>query len=145
MALPPVLSMQIVLYYYGKVRDRHAQAICEEYLKRCQRYTRCELRELKPRQDHWDPPGTLVVLLSPDGESLDTPQFASIVEQARLESRNLHLVIGPTEGHPPAWKQRAHRLISLSRLTFPHELVRAMLCEQIYRALTLLAGHPYPR
>lgn len=145
MALPAAISMRIVLYYYGKVRDRNAHAICEEYLKRCQRYGRVELVELKPRQETWDQPGTTVVLLSPDGELLDTHGFAAIVDAARLAARDIHFVIGPTDGHPPAWKQRAGCLLSLSRLTFPHELARAMLCEQIYRALTLLAGHPYPR
>jgi 23S rRNA (pseudouridine1915-N3)-methyltransferase len=137
--------MRVVLYYYGKVRDRNAQAICDEYRKRCQRYGRFELQELKPRQESWDQPGATKVLLSPDGELLGTEQFARVLEQAQLAARDLHLVIGPTDGHPPEWKQRADRLLSLSRMTFPHELARAMLCEQVYRALTLLAGHPYPR
>lgn len=137
--------MQILLYYYGKVRDRHAQAICGEYLKRCQRFARVELMELKPKQVNWDQPGADIVLLSPDGECVDTAEFAAMVENDRRSARDIHFVIGPTEGHPVEWKQRASRLISLSRLTFPHELVRAMLCEQIYRALTLSAGHPYPR
>ncbi|MCW5964250.1 MAG: 23S rRNA (pseudouridine(1915)-N(3))-methyltransferase RlmH [Bryobacterales bacterium] len=145
MAFPAATLMRIVLYYYGKVRDRNASAICEEYVKRCQRYGRVELVELKPRQETWDQPGATVVMLSPDGDLLDTPDFAAIVGAARLAARDLHFVIGPTDGHPDAWKQRAGRLISLSRLTFPHELARAMVCEQIYRALTLIAGHPYPR
>lgn len=137
--------MRIVVYYYGKLRDRHAHAICEEYLKRCQRYARVDLVELKPRQENWDQSDAAVILLSPDGEQLDTAAFAEIVESNRLAARDLHFVIGPTDGHPSDWKQRANSLISLSRLTFPHELARAMLCEQIYRALTLLAGHPYSR
>ncbi len=145
MSLLTECQMRIVVYFYGKVRDRHAHAICEEYLKRSQRYGRVDLVELKPRQESWGVPGATVVLLSPDGELVDTPVFAEIVDKGRLGARDLHFVIGPTEGHPTDWKQRADRLISLSRMTFPHELARAMLCEQIYRALTLLAGHPYPR
>ena len=50
-----------------------------------------------------------------------------------------------TEGLPPAWRERADLLVSLSRLTLPHELARAVLAEQIYRAFTTLRGHPYPR
>ncbi|MCL4784880.1 MAG: 23S rRNA (pseudouridine(1915)-N(3))-methyltransferase RlmH [Bryobacterales bacterium] len=137
--------MRIVLYYYGKVRDRNAQAICEEYRKRCQRYARFDLQELKPRQETWDQAGAFKLLLSPDGEPCSTTQFARLLESAQLSARDFHLVIGPTEGHSPEWKQRADRLLSLSPMTFPHELARAMLCEQVYRALTLLAGHPYPR
>ena len=72
-------------------------------------------------------------------------QFARVIESAQLAARDLHLVIGPTDGHPEAWKQRADRLLSLSAMTFPHELARAMLCEQVYRGITLLAGHAYPR
>ena len=46
---------------------------------------------------------------------------------------------------PPDWRERADLLLSLSRMTLPHELARAMLAEQIYRAFTTLRGHPYPR
>ncbi len=141
----PILPMRISIYYYGKVRDRNLQAVCEEYRKRCQRYARVDLVELKPKQESWDQPSAMVVLLSPEGQALDTPSFAEMMEQARFAARDVHFVIGPTEGHPVEWKQRAGRLLSLSSLTFPHELARAMLCEQIYRALTLLAGHPYSR
>lgn len=137
--------MRIVLYYYGKIRDRNAHAICEEYRKRSQRYARFELLELKPRQETWDQAGAFKLLLSPDGEASSTAQFAKLLESAQLAAKDFHLVIGPTEGHPAEWKQRADRLLSLSPMTFPHELARAMLCEQVYRALTLLAGHPYPR
>lgn len=138
-------AMRIVLYYYGKIRDRSAQEICTEYLKRCQRYAKVDMVELRPKQENWDQPGSTTVLLSPDGELLNTRSFTAIVEQSREEAKPLHFVIGPTDGHPEDWKQRATRLISLSRMTFPHELARAMLCEQIYRALTLIAGHPYSR
>ncbi|MCZ2154447.1 MAG: 23S rRNA (pseudouridine(1915)-N(3))-methyltransferase RlmH [Bryobacterales bacterium] len=137
--------MRIVLYYYGRIRDRHAQAICEEYLKRSQRYIRFELQQLKPHSETWDQPGTLKFLLSPEGEMLSSAQFAQVIREAQAAARDLHLVIGPTDGHPASWKQRADRLMSLSAMTFPHELARAMLCEQVYRGVTLLAGHAYPR
>ena len=54
-------------------------------------------------------------------------------------------VVGGADGLPPAWRERAPWLLSLSAMTFPHELARAMLAEQIYRAYTILRGHPYPR
>jgi 23S rRNA (pseudouridine1915-N3)-methyltransferase len=137
--------MQIALYYYGKVRDRHMQAVCEEYIKRCQRFARVEMRELKPRQDSWNQPGCARVLLSPDGDLLDSHGFRDLVAQTQVSARDLHLVIGPTDGLPDDWKQHADRLLSLSRMTLPHELARVVLCEQIYRALTLMANHPYSR
>jgi 23S rRNA (pseudouridine1915-N3)-methyltransferase len=54
-------------------------------------------------------------------------------------------LLGGHDGLPPEWKPRADLLLSLSVMTFPHELARAMLAEQIYRAFTTLNGHPYPR
>jgi 23S rRNA (pseudouridine1915-N3)-methyltransferase len=53
--------------------------------------------------------------------------------------------VGGADGLPPDWSPRADLLLSLSRMTFPHELARAVLAEQIYRAFTTLRGHPYPR
>jgi len=54
-------------------------------------------------------------------------------------------VLGGADGLPPEWRPNADLLLSLSPMTFPHELARAMLAEQIYRAVTTLRGHPYPR
>lgn len=62
-----------------------------------------------------------------------------------MEGRDLVFVVGGAEGLPAAWKPRADLLLSLSPMTFPHELARAMLAEQVYRASTTLRGHPYPR
>jgi 23S rRNA (pseudouridine1915-N3)-methyltransferase len=68
-----------------------------------------------------------------------------MIEQAEREAREIVFLIGGHDGLPPAWKTRADLLLSLSPMTFPHELARAMLAEQIYRAFTTLRGHPYPR
>jgi len=68
-----------------------------------------------------------------------------IVEQAEHTGQDLVFLIGGHDGLPPEWKPRADLLLSLSAMTFPHELARAMLAEQIYRAFTTLRGYPYPR
>ena len=62
-----------------------------------------------------------------------------------MEGRDLVFVVGGHDGLPAGWAARADLLISLSPMTFPHELARAMLAEQIYRAFASLRGHPYPR
>jgi 23S rRNA (pseudouridine1915-N3)-methyltransferase len=62
-----------------------------------------------------------------------------------LFDRDLVFIVGGADGLPEAWKPKADLLISLSALTMPHELARVVLAEQIYRALTTLRGHPYPR
>ncbi len=139
--------MKIYLYYIGKARDRHANAIAAEYIKRSTRYLQCEMREIQPnRFDVFQKQaGANKVLLDPDGQTMDSARFTSLVAKAELAARDLVFVIGGADGLPPEWKPRADLLLSLSAMTFPHELARAMLAEQIYRAVTGMRGHPYPR
>jgi len=85
------------------------------------------------------------VCLDPAGKRFDSPAFIALVERAEREARDLLFVIGGADGLPPGWSERADLLLSLSPMTYPHELARAMLAEQIYRAFTTLRGHPYPR
>jgi len=67
------------------------------------------------------------------------------VASAEREARELVFVIGGADGLPAGWRGRADLLLSLSAMTYPHELARVMLAEQIYRAFAILRGHPYPR
>ena len=76
---------------------------------------------------------------------MDSAGFAKLIASAEMEGRDLLFLIGGHDGFPAGWSERADRLISLSKMTFPHELARAMLAEQIYRAFATLRGHPYPR
>ena len=62
-----------------------------------------------------------------------------------MQGQDLVFVIGGHDGLPDAWRNRADLLLSLSAMTMPHELARAVLAEQIYRAFTILRGHPYQR
>ena len=136
--------MKIFLYYIGKARDAHANAMAEEYIKRSGRFARCEMREIDPRRfDLWAKhAGAMKVLLDPAGRGLDSAGFTALVEKA---GRDLVFVIGGAEGLPEDWRGRADVLLGLTPLTLPHELARVVLAEQIYRALTRLRGHPYPR
>jgi 23S rRNA (pseudouridine1915-N3)-methyltransferase len=68
-----------------------------------------------------------------------------MIERAELEARDLVFLVGGADGLPDGWAEQADELLSLSPMTFPHELARAMLAEQIYRAFATLRGHPYPR
>ena len=139
--------MKISLYYIGKARDTHANAMAEEYIKRTTRFTKCEMREIHPgRFDPWTKhPAAAKILLDPAGKPLDSAGFISLVEKGEREGRDLIFIIGGSDGLPAAWKPRADLLLGLSALTMPHELARVVLAEQIYRALTALRGHPYPR
>ena len=141
--------MKVHLYYIGKQRDDHANAIADEFIKRTTRYIKCEMREIHPdRFDPWDRhPGARKILLDPLGRAASSEEFAKVIGDAELEARDLVFVIGGADGLPPAWRKGKadSTLLSLSKLTFPHELARAILAEQLYRAVTILRGHPYPR
>lgn len=135
------------LLYIGKARDAPANAIAAEYIKRAARYAACQMREIDPQR--YDPfarhASARLVLCDPQGRALDSAAFTALVGNAELEARDLVFVIGGAEGLPAPWRARAHLLLALSALTFPHELARAVLAEQIYRAFATLRGHPYPR
>ncbi len=133
--------MKILLYYIGKARDAHANAMAQEYIKRSGRYATCEMREIHPgRFDPWlKHPSARKLLLDPAGKTLDSKKLTALFD------RDLVFVIGGADGLPQEWRARADLLVSLSPLTMPHELARVVLAEQIYRALTTLRGHPYPR
>ncbi len=139
--------MKILLYYIGKARDVHANALAAEYLKRTGRYIQCEMREVQPArfdlfQKH---PTAHKVFLDPEGKRMDSAVFAGLVSDAETRARDVVFLVGGADGLPADWKGRADLLLSLSPMTFPHELARAMLAEQLYRAVTMLRGHPYPR
>ena len=138
--------MKIYLYYIGKARDSHANAMSAEYIKRSTRYATCEMREIHPeRFDPWTKhPTALKILLDPEGRAMDSKQVASLFDRDRAD-RDLVFIIGGTDGLLPTWRTKADILLALSPMTMPHELARVILAEQIYRALTTLRGHPYPR
>jgi 23S rRNA (pseudouridine1915-N3)-methyltransferase len=139
--------MKIFLYFIGKPRDVHANAMAAEFMKRSARYAPCEMREIIP--ERFDPftrhPSARKILLDPAGRTSSSADFVRLFSDSEQTGRELLFVVGGHDGLPAEWKPRADLLLSLSTMTFPHELARVMLAEQIYRALTTLRGHPYPR
>ncbi len=139
--------MKVYLYYIGKVRDRNAQAIAQEYVKRTGRFAACEMRAIDARR--FDPamrhPGAMKIVLDPDGRPLNSLEFAALMRKSEDAARDVVFILGGADGLPGGWKELADVALSLSPMTWPHELARAMLAEQIYRAFTILRGHPYPR
>ena len=91
------------------------------------------------------PPGARVIALDERGQRLTTAELAGQLQQWRQEGRDVVLVIGGADGLAPRIKHKADTLLRLSDLTLPHGLVRVLLAEQLYRAHSLLAGHPYHR
>ncbi len=86
-----------------------------------------------------------LIILDEHGTALSTKILAQSIKKWQMTAANIALVIGGADGFSPAVKQQAHAVWSLSLLTFPHPLVRVIIMEQIYRAYTLIANHPYHR
>jgi len=139
--------VKLWLYFIGKPRDAHANGMAEEFIKRSSRYLDCEMREIQPaRFDIFGRHASArKVFLDPAGKIMDTQRFSALLSDAELQARDLVFLIGGHDGLPAEWRPRADLLLSLSPMTMPHELARAVLAEQIYRGLTMLRGHPYPR
>jgi len=92
------------------------------------------------------PAGAAIVALDERGKSLSSEEFASLVAKWRDEGTPaLACLIGGADGHGQAVRDRAALTLSFGKATWPHMLVRVLLAEQLYRAVTILAGHPYHR
>lgn len=92
------------------------------------------------------PEGSLLVLLDERGKALDSAGFAEFIGQSRDSGkRDMTIVIGGADGLDPSLHARADAVLCLGRMTWPHQLVRILMAEQLYRAVTILSGHPYHR
>jgi 23S rRNA (pseudouridine1915-N3)-methyltransferase len=91
------------------------------------------------------PANDYVIALDVKGEAWDTLELAHHLSQWLMAGRNVSLLIGGPDGLAPACLQRADCHWSLSRLTLPHGLIRILVAEQLYRAVSLQQGHPYHR
>lgn len=92
------------------------------------------------------PGDAVVVALDETGQAVSSAEFAALLKRLRSDGApTLTFAIGGPDGHGAALLERADRVLSLGPMTLPHGLVRVILAEQIYRALTIMAGHPYHR
>lgn len=92
------------------------------------------------------PAGAALILLDERGKSVSSEDFAERIAALRDGGRrSLAVVIGGPDGHDPSMRDAADLVLSFGAQTWPHQLVRIMLAEQLYRAATILSGHPYHR
>ncbi|MBP1851977.1 23S rRNA (pseudouridine(1915)-N(3))-methyltransferase RlmH [Rhizobium halophytocola] len=92
------------------------------------------------------PDGAVLVCLDERGKALDSADFAATIGDWRDQGiRDVVFVIGGADGLDSALRDRASLTLNLGRLTWPHQLVRILIAEQLYRAVTILSGHPYHR
>ncbi len=143
--------MKIHLVMLGKTRRPEIRALMDDYVARIGRFAEMQITELREdsaasiRKLALDSAAT-IVLLDDAGKPQTSAQFAKWLGESRDRgAREIVFLCGGAEGFPEALRRRATQKLSLSSLTFSHELARVMLAEQLYRAFAILAGHPYPK
>jgi 23S rRNA (pseudouridine1915-N3)-methyltransferase len=142
--------MRIRLLMLGKTRRPEMRAVLDDYAKRIGRYLPIEITEVRDesaavKKLDADRAAT-VVLLDARAKNLSSEDFAKWLGERRDRSmREIIFLCGDADGFPEGLRQRAQQKVSLSAMTFSHELARVMLAEQIYRALAILSGSPYPK
>ncbi len=143
--------MKIHLIMLGKTRRPEIRALMDDYVARMQRFADVQTTELREdsaaslRKLTLDS-AAAVVLLDDAGKLQTSSQFATWLGDTRDRgTRELVFLCGGAEGFPETLRRSATQKLSLSSLTLSHELARAVLAEQLYRAFAILAGHPYPK
>ena len=154
--------MRLVIVAVGQRVPDWAQTAWDDYAKRFPCELRVELKAVKTeprgsktvetlyaaeraRIEAVIPKGCRIVALDERGTTLTTVALAQKLQHWQLESDDVALVIGGPDGLDPAFKHSAHERIRLSDLTLPHAMVRVLLIEQLYRAWSINANHPYHR
>jgi 23S rRNA (pseudouridine1915-N3)-methyltransferase len=154
--------MRLLVVAVGQRVPDWARAAWEDYAKRFPPEMRLELKAVKTeprasktlpallaaereRIEAAIPKGARMVALDERGTALTTVALASKLKAWQLENDVVALVIGGPDGLDPAFRQAAHERIRLSDLTLPHAMVRVLLAEQLYRAWSINANHPYHR
>jgi 23S rRNA (pseudouridine1915-N3)-methyltransferase len=142
--------MKIRLLMIGKTRRPEMRAVLDDYAKRISRSCPIEITEVRDgdaalKKLDADRAAT-VVLLDAAGKSLDSNALAKWLGEHRDRgTRELIFLCGDADGFPDNLRQRADQKLSLSAMTFSHELARVMFTEQLYRAFAVLSGSPYPK
>ena len=147
--------MQITIVCVGKVKEAFYRAAVEEYRKRLSRYCKTEIVEVPDEMtkdgagEAMDDlsrirPDAFVITLEITGKKMDSIQFAKVLQKACVEGKShIQFIIGGSLGLHDSVSRRADLKLSFSDMTFPHQLMRVILCEQIYRGYRIINGCPY--
>ena len=156
--------MNAAIVCVGRLREKFYAAAAEEYLKRVSRYGKMEIVELPDLPEPANAsdadraqvmekegqailarlkPGDRVIALCIDGPQMTSEAFADRLRAGDMRGERLTFVIGGSLGLSPAVLRRADEKLSLSKMTFPHQLARVLLLEQVYRACKINAGERY--
>ena len=146
------------IYYIGKTSDKKVAELCEDYLKRINHFLKCTDTCLESAK-HTEPTKIktmeaekllakvsatdFLILLDENGKEFTSVELSQNLSKWAEANRNIVFVIGGAYGFSDRVYQRANAKIALSKLTFPHQLARLVLYEQLYRALSIQKNLPY--
>ena len=150
--------MKFRIVWIGKTKDKNWRALQEEYLSRLSHFVKCEIVEIKDSADHEGAEveskrilekvnqSNFVCLLDVKGRSISSHDLAEKIENWQNRGlKEIAFVIGGAEGVSSEVVEKADFSLSLSLLTFTHEMARVVLLEQLYRAFTIIKGFPYQK
>jgi 23S rRNA (pseudouridine1915-N3)-methyltransferase len=142
--------MRLRLLMLGKTRRPELRAVFDDYIKRVARSTPVEVNEVRDadaaiKRLDADRAAT-ALLLDAAGKPQDSESLARwFAEQRDRGAREIIFICGDADGFPETLRKRVPQKLSLSPMTYSHELARVMLAEQLYRAFAILSGSPYPK
>jgi 23S rRNA (pseudouridine1915-N3)-methyltransferase len=142
--------MKLRIAWIGKTRESAIQTLSAEYLKRLARYVATEGLELPDEQalikltEKSSRTAPVLVLMDQRGKQVSSEELANFLRYHRDQgTQDVIFAIGPADGWESATLRAATQVLSMGKMTLPHELARVVLLEQLYRGYTILTGHPY--
>ena len=146
--------MKIKVVWIGKTKEAAIQVLTDDYLKRISRYAEVVGVMVKDeaailslasgeRQGGRSKERHKLVLLDSRGKQLSSEELAGFLEREQMQSLRLLFAVGGADGFSEQARREAGFVLSLGRMTLPHELARVVLLEQLYRGFTILKNHPY--
>lgn len=150
--------MKFRFVWIGKTKDKNYRALQDEYLQRLSHFVKCEVVEIRDSAPHETKEiegkrileklnqSSFVCLLDVFGRKISSHELAKEVEKwQNAGTKEISFVIGGADGISPEVAARANNMLSLSFLTFTHEMARVIVMEQLYRAYTIIKGFPYQK
>ncbi len=143
--------MKIRIIAIGKIKEKFTQEWTQELLKRIPKYCQIEVFEQKEMGNIEDEAERILNLVKPEdylivldvrGQNINSEELAVMLKR-QLMQKNITFVIGSDKGISQKVLQKANYRLSLSRMTFTHQIARLLLIEQIYRAMTIIKGEKY--
>jgi len=120
----------------GKVKEAYVKEVLQEYIKRLSKYAKVEYLD-----GSLEAVKGFVIALDEKGKEFTSKEFSDYIKKVNLENKDITFVIGEAEGLPKNLKYEEK--ISLSKMTFPNQMVRVIFVEQLYRAFTIIKGEKY--